>query len=133
MLDMIQIDCIKNEIKKNINDTFDLFEEVWGSVIVAYTLWLDTVGKLTSDQTQRLELVKLLCDKFKNIKIKDNETIKQIILSSALPIGSKVKLKDGKGSFAEFKVVGREISDRFGINYVMESPDGTRFTREFFD
>jgi len=37
------------------------------------------------------------------------------------------------GTPGKVKIVRREISERFGVTYTLETADGSRFTHEFFD
>jgi hypothetical protein len=91
------------------------------------------VGSATSALTAQLELLRRLCETFPEGDSRGDEEILRLVVSGARPVGDQITMLLRNGTQGNVKIVRREISDRFGVTYTLETTDGSRFMREFFD
>jgi hypothetical protein len=88
---------------------------------------------IASSLVVQLEMFRLLCNTFPEAQLRGDEEIINLVVPCAKSVGDQVTMPLRGGIQVKVKIVRREVSDRFGICYTLESPDGSRFAREFFD
>lgn len=110
------------------------FETKWQATIEAFKEWeVSPIGRNTSKLNMKLHLLELLCRAFPNARLHKNESITDIVLSSARAVGEEIMVPQSTGRSKIFKIVGREITDRLSIAYTLEDQNKIRSTKEFFD
>jgi hypothetical protein len=131
-------DADRNKLRERIRGKISLndaaFEPSWRSAFEDFSKWQSgSIGQSSSRLTAQLELLRRLCSTFPEARLRDDEQIIDLVVSDAKDVGDRLLVPSAESGQAMAKVVRREVSDRFGICYTLETPDGSRFTREFFD
>ena len=115
------------EVVSRISKQVD-FDITWQKAVESFNLWLSSLPAEVSPFTRNLQLLRVVCDTFQEQEIRKNETIVQIIAEGAVESGEHVNLMGSR-----FRVISREITDQFGIQYTLENNKGEIIQREFFD
>jgi len=126
------------KMRELISSKISLDESVflarWGNVLEDFKkLESGPIGKSASSLIVQLELLRLVCNTFPEVQLRGDDAMISLVVPSAKSIGDQVTMPLRDGIRAKVKIVRREVSDRFGICYTLETSDGSRFTREFFD
>lgn len=111
-------------------------ENKWQALMTDFQKWeASPIANQTSRLNVRLEFLRRLCAVFADAKLNENPSVVELVLSDSgvKNVGDTLPWKRPGGVTETAKVVRREISDAFGILYTLETEDGSRFTREFFD
>jgi len=87
----------------------------------------------TSRLNNQLELLRIIEKALPNLNPRSDEEIVKLVVFDAKNVGDHVAMPDQNASQHEAKIIRREITERFGILYTFETPDGTILSREFFD
>jgi hypothetical protein len=126
------IRILKQIVAQHVNDPG--FDNTWREIVAKFSKWEPAMGD-TSDLNVRLEFLQRLCAAFPYAELYRHKAIVDVLLadSGARDIGHmfKCQLPDRRTETA--KIVNREITARFGILYTLETLEGFRFTKEFFD
>jgi len=110
----------------------DSFDQEWRALRGGYTAWLETpAAQNTSELNRRLELMRMVSAMYGE-QILESPPLLELSLAGTASIGGSVELLIG-GRRQRVKVVGRSLTPRLAVLYVLERNDGTRFTHEFFD
>jgi ATPase family protein associated with various cellular activities (AAA) len=104
---------------KNIRS---LFEHAMARPCVLFLDEFDAIAKLRDDQHELGELKRVVVSLLQNIDA-----------SGLRNIGDTLRGPAPSGRTETLKVLRREITDRFGVLYTLETLEGFQFTREFFD
>ncbi len=107
-------------------------ENVWNEVIKKYEEWESQFyGQHTSTINRKLQLFKFLRDYFPLLSSVSG--VVDIVLSDLKKPGEVMRMVLPGGKAGEAKVMRREITERLGVLFSMESSDGIIFTHEFID
>ena len=104
-------------------------EEHWRQVVEDFLNWRKLLGTELSEITERLELLRRLEAAFPASDLRTNSRIVDLILANAAQEGDVIADHQG----GQLRIIHRQISDRFGILYLVEDEHGRRLQREFFD
>jgi hypothetical protein len=74
-----------------------------------------------------------LSDVFPEAPLRDDPEILNIVVTEAKKAGDRLVFPQPVNGSTTARIVGREITERYGIRYTIETPDGSRFTHEFYD
>lgn len=119
-------ECLR--IKVSLVDS--VFEARWSAILEDFKKWeFGPIGQNVSRIVVQLEFLRRLCVIFPDSQLQNDEEIIKLVVSDAKAVGNHISLPPQ----IKAKVVRREISDRFGILYTLETAEGSRFTRELFD
>lgn len=130
----IDIQILRARIRSEFSLGESIFEARWRTVFEDFKkVESGPIGMNASSLIVQLEMLRLLCNAFPEIRLKGDEKIITLVVPNAKSVGDKLTMPLRDGIQAEVKIVHRKVSDRFGICYTLETPDGSRFTREFFD
>jgi len=125
---------IKELVRKNVKLENGAFESKWQRVTHDFHGWrVGPYGSNTSQHNNQLDFLQRLCEAFPDANLLSEKQIIDRMLSEVRPIGETFEGRKPNGQTALLKVVHREITPRFGVNFILECEDGTRFTWEFFD
>lgn len=125
---------LKDLLKKRVN-RID-FDEKWQNVVADFSPWeSSTPVRTTSNLNVRLEFLARVCAVFSDVNLYRDEEIVSLMLSDSgtRNVGESFTCKTPSQRTEMVKVVRRELTERFGILYTLETQDGSRFTHEFFD
>jgi hypothetical protein len=108
------------------------FDENWPALKRDYTAWLETpVARNTSELNQRLELMRRIAAVF-GVEILKSAALVEAALAGTANVGDWLIVPFNQRR-EEVKVVGRSVTDRFTVMYVLERSNGRRFSYEFYD
>jgi len=130
----IDMQILKELIRSKCNLGASVFEDRWRTVFWEFNkVETEPTGMSTSNLIVQLALLRLLCNAFQEIKLRSDEEIITLVVPEAKSVGDQLTLPLREGIQEKVKIVRREVSDRFGICYTLETLAGSRFTRELFD
>ena len=130
----IDIKKLKQRIRSEFSLGESIFEARWRMVFEDFKkVESGPIGGNASSLIVQLELLRLLCNAFPEIRLRSDEEIITLVVPSAKSVGDQLTMPLRDGIQKKVKIVRREVGDRFGICYTLETPDGSKFTREFFD
>lgn len=112
------------------------FEHKWQKVVKEFSSWeLSEPARNTSDVNIRLHFLERVCVAFPEVKLNTVPIVVESVLSDSgvKNVGDAIRGRQPDGTIGTLKIVRREITDRFGILYTLETQDGLRFAQEFFD
>jgi len=112
------------------------FPNRWRAFITQFETWeASSAATNLSRLNLQLKFLRDLCAAFPDAKLnKRTEVAALVLLDSGIKnIGDTFNGSQLNGRTGLLKVISREITDRYGILYVFETQDGSRFSREFFD
>jgi hypothetical protein len=127
------IQTLKDRVKHRISDID--FDAKWQTVVATFSEWESSAGQNTSDLNVRLEFLERVCAAFPHVPLHRDNAIVDLLLSDsgARNVGHTFKCQLPDGRCGTTRIVNRKITDRFGVLYTLETAEGFRFTREFFD
>jgi hypothetical protein len=131
-------DAEQNKLRERVEPMTRLdpavFESRWRTTFGEFKKWQSgPIGQNSSRLTGQLELFRRLCRSFPEARLLEDDEIISLVIFDAKSVGDRLSMPLQKNQAVMVQVVRRQISDRFGICYTLEAPDGSRFTREFFD
>jgi hypothetical protein len=128
------VEQLKDLVKKLVAD--ETFDSKWRTLMGDYEKWeASPLWQGTSRVNVRLEFLRGLCSSFPERKLNTEPAVIELLLagSGLRDVGDTFKGREPNGKAATLAVIRREVTDRFGILYTLETQDGSRFTQEFFD
>jgi hypothetical protein len=128
----ILLQRLKPLVKKVVGD-IPSFENTWNSVIGQFVIWLNGLPAPVSDLTRDLALLEELWKTFGIDSLRWDIDIKNLVLSGAIETGSKIKRKNKAGVEITYKVIDRNITTNFGIQYILQTENGDILTEEYFE
>jgi hypothetical protein len=131
--DSSAIHTLKALTRQRVNDP--AFESKWQDVLAKFLEWETRVARLTSELNIRLEFLQRICAVFPQVPLHRDKAIADILLadSGARDVGHTFKCQFPDRRTEPTTIINREITDRFGILYTVETAERFRFTKEFFD
>jgi hypothetical protein len=132
-LDKNLTEKLKIAVRESAHDS--AFAEKWEKALADFHSWESSGGQNTSLLNGRLFLLKQLDSAFPEAKLFKNGPIVDLLLSGSgiLGVGDSLKCRISNTRAENAKIVAREITERMGVEYTLETVEGFRFTREFFD
>jgi hypothetical protein len=132
-LDNNLVEKLKAAVKDSTHDS--AFVEKWEKALFDFRAWEASVGQKTSILNERLFLLKQLDLAFPTAKLFKISPIVDLLLSGSaiLGVGDSFKCRISSGRAETAKIISRAITEQMGVEYTLETTEGFRFTREFFD
>lgn len=125
---------IMEPVRKRAGLNESAFQSKWQQILEGFHAWQQgSYGSNTSQHNNQLDFLQRLCTAFPNADLLKDKQIAERILSEVRSVGEKFTGRKPNGETALLNVVSREITPRFGVNFILESEDGNRFTWEYFD
>ena len=131
---MLPLEVIKVHLKSRVDDA--AFENNWQQIALGYTKWKSSFeSRNTSILNERLTLLKIICAIFPSANLYADKELSDLLLSDsgARNVGHAFKCRLPNGRAELTTIIRREITSEFGILYTLETAEGFRFTREFYD
>jgi hypothetical protein len=105
---------------------------LWDGTVSEYRQWEQSVLGM-SKTNYRLQLLKIVSEKFPDLNLRSAPALIDLTLADLRKPGEFISAKLPNGTVGGAKIVRRDITERLGVLYTLESADGLRFTHEFFD
>jgi hypothetical protein len=128
------IEALKKLVKNQVNDA--TFEEKWEKIIEDSVRWESSpTGSKASTSIVRLQFLEKICAAYPKAELYKNPEIVDLILSDSgvRSVGFNFKCALPNQGVEMATIIRREITEKFGILFTIETAEGFRFTREFYD
>lgn len=110
----------------------EITAERWRQIFEKYQRWEQ--GCLGISRTnRRLQLLKIVSEAFPELGLCDNPRLIDMTLADLRKPGETITAKFPDGRVGPAQIIRREITERLGVLYTLESQEGFLFTHEFFD
>lgn len=108
--------------------------DCWDEIIEEYRTWEQSFpGAHTSTVNRKMYLYKIIHSYFPNYLFNSCNKFVELILSDLRKPGDLIHIKLPDGTMGNATIIRREITERFGVLFTMESDKGVLFSHEFFD
>ncbi len=104
----------------------------WSEIVSEYRSW-EQAARGTSRTNRRLQLLKIASERFHSLHLLGDAPLIGLTLADVRKPGESIVTKLPSDQMGRAKIIRREITERFGILYTLESEEGFQFTQEFFD
>ena len=110
----------------------EITAERWRPIFDKYQRWEQGCRGI-SRTNRRLQLLKIASEAFRELGLRDNPRLVDMTLADLRKPGETIIAKLPDGRVGPAQIIRREITERLGVLYTLESQEGFRFTHEFFD
>lgn len=104
------------------------FDQIWHSAVADFQIWVTGLPAPVSPLTSSLELLRRVCSAFDADYLRKNQRVVDVILQGAAKPGDHITIQDVK-----YEIVGREVSEHYGVLYELKNDRGQIIRHEFFE
>jgi hypothetical protein len=110
----------------------EITAERWRPIFEKYQRWEQGCPGM-SRTNRRLQLLKIVSEAFPELGLRANPRLIDTTLADLRKPGETITATFPDGRVGPAQIIRREITERLGVLYTLESQEGSRFTHEFFD
>ncbi len=104
------------------------FDQIWHSAVADFQTWVTRLPAPVSPVTSSLELLRRVCSAFEADHLRKDKRVVDVILQGTAKPGDHITIQDVK-----YEIVGREVSEQFGVLYELKNDRGQIIRHEFFE
>jgi hypothetical protein len=118
--------AIRNFLRQGM--PVEAFNAAWDDALDSFLKWVNGLPAPVSPLTRDMELLRCFCERFDTAALRSDATVLSRVLDGLPKEGDTLALRG-----ENYQVVGRNVTPRYGVLFLLKGADGNVIQHEHFD